>query len=309
MFVAVVVALAIVAIVCLVAFTAVIAYSVERTAPPLGRWIDVDGTRLHYIDIGQGPPIVMIHGLGGQSRHFTYGVADRLKNDFRIVIFDRPGSGYSTRPAKASARLRAQAAVIADAMQRLGLERSLVVGHSMGGAIALAIAQDNPQLVRGLALIAPLTHPVKGPPLPFAPLAIPSPWKRKLVAWTVATPLGMLRGAEVLASVFHPEATPLDFGTKGGAVLGLRPSAFIAACEDLLQSNADLRDMTKRYGEIGVPVHALCGTRDTILDANQHAVRLKEALPSVEIEFTSGGHMPLITDPATTAAFIAKAAT
>jgi pimeloyl-ACP methyl ester carboxylesterase len=308
MFVVALLAFVVLTAICLIAFAALIARAVERAAPPLGQWLDVDGARLHYIDVGQGPTIVMIHGLGGQLRHFTYGVVDRLKNEFRVVVFDRPGSGYSTRPKNASARLRAQGNAIATAMQRLGLQRSLIVGHSMGGGIALAIALDHPECVRGLALIAPLTHVVKTPPPAFASLVIPSPLRRAAFAWTIATPLGLLRGADILAAVFKPDCAPPDFGTKGGAILGLRPYAFLAASADMLESNYDLRDMAKRYNEIAVPVNVLCGREDNILEYPSQALKLKEALPSVDVELIDGGHMPLITNPVRTADFIAKAA-
>ena len=142
----------------LVLFTWRTARAVEKALPPQGLFLTIDGARLHYLDEGQGPAIVMIHGLGGQMAHFTYALADRLKDDFRVVLIDRPGSGYSERREGASARLRAQGDVIAKAIAALKLEKPLVVGHSLGGAIALAVALDHPDQVSGLALIAPFTQ-------------------------------------------------------------------------------------------------------------------------------------------------------
>src|SRR5208282_5547742 len=82
----------------LVVFSARTARQVEKAVPPLGRFIDVDGARIHYLDEGSGPPLLLIHGLAGQMRHFTHSLLDLLKSDYRVVIVDRPGSGYSTRP-------------------------------------------------------------------------------------------------------------------------------------------------------------------------------------------------------------------
>ena len=96
----------------LVAFSARTARQVEKAVPPLGRFIDVDGARIHYLDQGSGPPLLLIHGLAGQMRHFTHSLLDRLKSDYRVVILDRPGSGYSTRPPQASAAIDAQARTI-----------------------------------------------------------------------------------------------------------------------------------------------------------------------------------------------------
>ncbi|MFX8512336.1 alpha/beta fold hydrolase, partial [Acinetobacter baumannii] len=84
--------------------------------------------------------VVMIHGLGGNMLHFGYAMADKLANDFRVVLVDRPGSGYSTRPDAAPATLTAQAGTIATLIRRLDLKQPLVVGHSLGGALSLAIA-------------------------------------------------------------------------------------------------------------------------------------------------------------------------
>ena len=69
---------------------------IERAVPPLGTIIDLDGERMHYVDRGSGPPIVMIHGLAGNLRNYTYALVDRLTNDFRVIAVDRPGSGYSS---------------------------------------------------------------------------------------------------------------------------------------------------------------------------------------------------------------------
>jgi predicted alpha/beta-fold hydrolase len=105
------------------------ARQVEKALPPLGRFIDIDGSRIHYLDRGSGPTILCIHGLAGQMRHFTYALLDKLKSDYRVVIVDRPGSGYSTRPPQASAAIFAQARTLAKFAAALRLQRPLVVGH------------------------------------------------------------------------------------------------------------------------------------------------------------------------------------
>jgi pimeloyl-ACP methyl ester carboxylesterase len=192
----------------LVLFTLYTAHRVERALPPRGRFLDIGGARLHYLDEGKGPAIVMIHGLGGQMAHFTYALLDQLKQDFRVVLFDRPGSGYSRRPRGASAQLRAQGEVIGKAIEALKLDKPLLVGHSMGGGVALSIALDHPELVRGAALIAPLTHPVAEPPAAFEALAIKSDARRRLISWTLATPMSILRQRQILARYLLPIRFP-----------------------------------------------------------------------------------------------------
>ena len=178
----------------LVWFTANTAKRVEALLPPRGQFMDIDGQRIHYTDTGRTKPaIVMIHGLGGNLLHFSYAMADKLANDFRVILVDRPGAGYSTRPDDAPATLTAPAKIIATLIRRLDLKQPLVVGHSLGGAMSLAIALDHPDCAGALALIAPLTHAVESPPEVFKGLEISSPLMRKIIAWTVATPLRALR--------------------------------------------------------------------------------------------------------------------
>ena len=136
-----------------------IAREAERLVPPDGRHLQVDGARLHYVERGSGPAIVMIHGLGGQLRNFGYAMLEPLARDHRVILVDRPGSGYSTADDDSEPGIAAQAAIVARFIEALGIDRPLLVGHSLGGAVALSLALERPDLIRGLALIAPLTQP------------------------------------------------------------------------------------------------------------------------------------------------------
>ena len=110
------------AIVGLVLFTAQIARRVERTLPPTGRFIEIDGARIHYVEQGTGAvTLLMVHGLGGNARHYTHSLVERLAHEFRVIVIDRPGSGYSTRAAGAEAGPIAQAETVAAFIRALGL--------------------------------------------------------------------------------------------------------------------------------------------------------------------------------------------
>ena len=113
---------------------------IEATVPINGRFVEVDGERFHYVEEGKGPPLVMIHGLMGSSRNLTYALSGQLREHFRVISLDRPGSGYSTRHSGTPADLPAQARQIAAFINTLDLGKPLVLGHSLGGAIALALA-------------------------------------------------------------------------------------------------------------------------------------------------------------------------
>ncbi len=299
--------LLLVIVVCgLIGFAAYTARQVEIADPPRGRFLELDGCRIHYVDEGAGPPLFLIHGLGGQLRNFTYALIGRLTNEFRVIAVDRPGSGYSTRPAGADPSLRAQAEVMAKVIGALNLGRPLVVGHSLGGGIALAIGLDHPECASGLALVAPVTQLVATPPAAFRGLDIKSPLLRWIVAWTLATPLGILSAAQVLKAVFAPEKVPADFVRLGGGALGLRPQSFYAASTDMEAANDGFDEMIRRYPSLTIPAGILFGKGDQILDYRAHGQATKDQIPGLDLELIEGGHMLPVTAPDAVADFIRR---
>jgi pimeloyl-ACP methyl ester carboxylesterase len=304
----IVIALVVLSVAGLVIFAAVTARRVENALPPQGRFIEVAGARIHYLDEGSGPAIVILHGLGGQMGNFTYALLERLTDEFRVILMDRPGSGYSTRARGATGRLTEQASIVAEFIRKLRLGRPLLVGHSLGGAIALGVALDHPEAVRGLALIAPLTHVPKEVPAPFRAMDIKSDFLRWFVAWTVATPMGIRHGKAILDAIFSPETAPADFPTRAGGILGLRPWSFYNTSSDMRAVNLDLGAMVGRYSSLRLLVQILYGTSDEVLDNRMHGEVMKTKSSMVSVELVAGGHMLPITAPDLTAKFIKAAA-
>jgi pimeloyl-ACP methyl ester carboxylesterase len=295
--------------VALALFAAWTAHRVEAAVPPLGRFIDVDGAHIHYRDEGSGPPLLLIHGLAGQMRNFTHSLFDRLKSDYRVVVLDRPGSGYSTRPPDAPATISAQAATIARFANAIGLDQPVVVGHSLGGAIALALALDHPNQVSALALIAPATRLPDRVPPPFQGLLIQSPLLRWLVSWTLAIPMSIANRDRTLATLFGPQAVPSDFAVRGGGLLMLRPRAIFGASTDLMAPKDDFAAMPARYGAIEVPVGIIYGTDDRVLDQAANIAAVVSKLPATDVELIEGGgHMIPMTSAEACARFIARVA-
>ena len=290
----------------LVGFAALSRSRAQAAVPADGRFVRVNGKRVHYRDVGSGPTIVMIHGLAGQMRNFSYALLDKLASDHRVILIDRPGSGYSD-PID-SATIRSQAAHIGDALQTLGLDRPLVVGHSLGGAVALALALDRPDQVGGLALLAPLTHPMDEVSEAFDGLAIASPTARLAVAWTLATPMMMLRGEKGAQAAFAPEPVPGDFATRGGGALLARPGNFQAASADLNAAPADLPGMVARYPSLEMPVSVLFGRDDPVLDPEAQGEAFVAAVPRADLTLIEGGHMIPVTQPDTVADWIRERA-
>ena len=273
----------------LVLFTAWTARQAEKRLPPRGRFIDVDGARIHYLDEGTGPTLLLVHGLGGHMLNFTHSLLGKLTCQFRVIVLDRPGSGYSTRPKGASATISAHARTISGFCQELKLGRPLIVGHSLGGAIALALALNHPEQVAGLALLAPVTHRPERVPPPFDGVAIASPLLRRLIAWTLATPLSIVNRERALAMLFGPQPVPHDFAVAGGGLLNLRPCSFIAASADLVGTSAELGEMPSRYKDVTVPVGVLYGTSDRIPDPAVHGKGLAAKVTNADLELVEGG--------------------
>lgn len=284
----------------------------ERQVPADGAFVDVDGARLHYVDLGPkdagDPPIVLIHGLGGQLRNFTYALTQRLPGR-RLIVIDRPRSGYSTVPASVEPGIAAQAALVAKAIAALGLERPLLVGHSLGGAVGLALALNHPDAVGALALIAPLTQAQDEVPAAFRGLAAggASKLSRLVIANLVAVPLGAATGEATTRQVFAPEPVPDDFAVRGGGVLALRPGNVYAAIFDMGAARDEMTALAARYGELTLPVSILYARADNILDFHLHGETTAAAIPHARLQLVDGGHMLPVTQPDLTAAFVLKA--
>lgn len=283
-----------------ITFTFFIARRVTKGFPPEGKFIDVGADRVHYTDRGQGPAIVFVHGLCGNLRNFAYLDMDRLARSHRVIVIDRPGAGRSVRGAESPANIYAQARMVAQCIEKLGLDKPVLVGHSLGGAISLAVGLNHPHVVRRLALIAPLTHAESAPPGAFGGLVLPSPLVRRLVSWTLAIPLSIISSRKAIAAVFAPETMPRDFPFKGGGLLGLRPHVFYAASSDLVSAPEDLPDMERRYASMTVPVDVLYGRGDRILNVKRQGEALKQKLDRVNLRIIDGGHMLPVTQPALT---------
>jgi pimeloyl-ACP methyl ester carboxylesterase len=277
---------------------------VEARVPPIGRFETIDGVRLHFVDRGSGPVVVMLHGLAAQLQNFTYALADRLP-DCRLIIIDRPGCGYSQ--AARTGGLAAQARLVDGLLERLGVQRAFFVGHSLGGALSLVAALNHPRRVAGLALVAPLTQPVPQVPGTLRRFVISSDALRWVVAWTIAIPVAVRSGPAALAHIFAPDPPPRDYRTRGGGLLSIRPRAFRAASRDFTDIGQSFPALAARFSEIEAPIGILFGTGDTLLDYRLHGEGFRKVLPSLHLELIEGhGHMLPIVLPERTAEFIRR---
>lgn len=291
-------------------WTEAIAAEMSRLVPKEGRVTPVPGGSVHWMEAGpaDGPVVLCIHGLAGNLRNFTYGMTAPLAEaGFRVVALDRPGCGWSERAGEADAALPRQAALVAAFMEALGIDRAVIVGHSLGGAVALQLAQDRPEKVAALALICPLTQPAGETPAAFKGLEVRTPWLRGLLARTLAVPAAKRMGEATLRAVFAPETPPADFLTRAGGALGLRPKGFLCASEDLCAVPGAMPALVARHGALGAPGGILFGAQDAILDPASGAATAEAT--GLAFETLPGrGHMIPITAPAETADFVRRMA-
>lgn len=279
----------------------------ERAVPPRGAFTRISTGRLHYLDVGKGPVIFLIHGLGGQMGNFDCGLIDNLAKDHRVIAIDRPGMGWSERPLTAPCSPADTAALMFEIMDKLEVTAPLVVGHSLGGAIALNMAVQRPERMRGLALLAPLTLPAGRPAEIFDGLRMNSDLVRWLVSWTFAAPAAMRQSAAVLEQLYSPEEMPPNAPVQGGALLTLRPSHFYHTSRDYMSSGEGLEELSRKYADLTVPVRLLYGTGDRILDPQIHGAKLVGRHPQIGLKLIEGGHMLPLTQPQRCAEFIRDA--
>ncbi|QND65022.1 alpha/beta fold hydrolase [Mesorhizobium loti] len=301
--------LAVLGIASLVLATLWIAAKAERLVPPVGKFIEIDGNRIHYVDQGEGRPIVFVHGLGAQLHHFRHTLFGRFGPGYRLIALDRPGAGYSVRAGGATGGLPEQAGIVRGFIEALGLERPLVVGHSLGGAIALTLAVEHPEVISGIALLSPLTHMEAGAREKLGLLYIPSRLWRRVMSYTLAIPTSLRYARPTMEFIFAPQAFPADYMVDGGGWLGLRPTHFYATSSDVVAVEQDLGRLEQRYGEIAMPAGILFGTADRVIDIRTHGEPMQNKIERLEFESVDGlGHMPQFNEPERVIAFIKRIA-
>ncbi|WP_420408607.1 alpha/beta fold hydrolase [Hoeflea sp.] len=291
-------------------WTRVLASRAEKAAPQMGSLLTIAGGSIHYTDHGprDGKVVVLIHGLAGNMRNFNYGMIEDLSRDFRVITIDRPGSGYSTRQSDDLATLPAQSKMVWAFLDQIGAEKPVLVGHSLGGALSLAMAIDRKGAVGALALLAPLTQAVPEPPQVFKPLRIKSPMVRRTIGHTLAVPIARMTSKTVVREVFAPEEPPADFLSRGGGILGMRPKAFITASADLVGVHTSMAAQTARYAsDLDVPGGILFGADDNLLAPDIHGHPMAQFGLGCET-LTGRGHMIPVTAPEACSDFVRRMA-
>lgn len=263
----------------------------ERDNPPLGRFLHVDGVRLHYVERGEGKPLVLLHGNGGMIQDFlSSGLVERAARRHRVIVFDRPGYGYSERPRDRLWTPEAQADLLAEALRRLGVERATVLGHSWAGGVALALADRHTDLVGGLVLESGYYYPSVR--LDVGPMSMPSvPLLGDLLRHTVAPPLSRMLWPVMMRKIFGPAPVPEKFRAFPRE-MALRPSQLRASSSEtaLMIPAAAMRQRRHEWSRI--PVAIIAGEADRMVTTADQSARLHREIPHSTFTCLPGtGHM------------------
>jgi pimeloyl-ACP methyl ester carboxylesterase len=267
----------------------------NRMHPATGEMVEVDGARLHVIDIGPRnattPPIVMIHGASSNLETMRLPLGDMLATNHRVILIDRPGHGWSRRDDLHASTPAVQAAMIDEGLGKLGVGRATVVAHSWAGALAAALALDFPQRVSGLVLLAPVTHPWPGGIAWYNNVAS-IPVVGPLFAHTLALPVGLLMLSPGARGVFMPQTMPEGYVGNTATALLLRPREFLANAFDMQTLKEAVRAQAPRYGEIKAPTIVITGDTDNTVSLDIHSRAFAAAVPNAKLVVLPGvGHI------------------
>jgi len=263
---------------------------------PREDYINVEYIRVRYVEAGAGPVLVMIHGNAGSVEDFDFKSLGLLCHDHRVIAVDRPGHGKSDRPNDSTATLQYQTRLLHETLSHLGISRPTLVGHSWGGALALAYAVDYPNELSAIVLLAPAAYADAGEDQ-FLRLVLKTP-----IVGDVSLTVGrLLFGKRILkkelARAFYPNSVPEDY-LHHACSLWLRRKQLRAYFEDEWSLNKDLERMSKHYSEIRIPVIVVTGDHDKVVSAKNNAYRLKTSITQSQlIVLKNTGHQLPQTHP------------
>jgi len=270
------------------------AWSLGRSAaaahPAPGAFVEVRGIRLHALCTGAGSEILLIHGNPGSVLTWMDSLLPLLAARHRACAVDRPGHGWSERGRGEVETVEGQAHLLRDAARALGLRRPVLVGHSWGGAAALAYALEFPGDVAGLVLVAGVAYPDDTGFAEGAGKIALLPVIGPLAAYVVGPFLARPLLDRSLTLGFTPDPVPPHYRDQ---VLRLwaHPAALRAISADNAALSPSLAALQSRYGEIRAPTAILVGDADRLVDPQRHGLRLRMVIPGAAVTvFRGAGH-------------------
>jgi pimeloyl-ACP methyl ester carboxylesterase len=279
-------------------FTFVESRRIAARYPPVGALVETGEGAIHVIERAPDAPergaVLLVHGASGNFADMSLALSDRLAAlGFRVFAVDRPGHGWSARiGGRAASAPARQAAALREALERRGVSQAIVCAHSLAGVLGLAMALDAPAFVRGLVLLAPVSHPWPGGVAWYYRLAASRtfgpPFRRLIVL-----PAGLASLRAGVRGVFEPNGTPPDYIGRTRLPLVLRPAHFKANAEDVADVEAHVAALSPRYREIRVPTAIVSGEADGVVFTHIHSKGCARDIPGARLTLLAGlGHSP-----------------
>jgi pimeloyl-ACP methyl ester carboxylesterase len=285
-----------------------LAKKAQRDNPPTGRFIELNGVRIHYVERGVGRPLVLFHGNGSMIQDFeSSGLIELAAENYRVIVFDRPGYGHSDRPRNVVWTPDAQAELFFKALSRLGVHSALVLGHSWGASVAVSLALKHPQFVEALILASGYYFPTSR--ADFLAMAIPAiPGVGDVLSYTMSPLLSRMVWPLLLKVIFGPRSVPSKFGGFPKA-MAVRPSQIHASAEESALMIPNALATRGEYGNLKMPVIIIAGVDDRLIDTDRQSGRLHEEVGHSKMHRVPGnGHMVHQTATASVMSAINEAA-
>jgi pimeloyl-ACP methyl ester carboxylesterase len=268
-----------------------LAKKAERDNPPIGRFVEVDGVTLHYVDRGSGYPVVLLHGNGSMIQDFeSSGLIEMASRKYRVIAVDRPGFGHSARPRGTIWTPENQADLIHRALTQIGISRATVLGHSWGASVAVALALRHPEFVAGLVLASGYYYPtVRGDFLLMSAPAVPV--VGDILSHTVAPLLSRILWPLLTKKMFAPAPVPDKF-REFPKEMAVRPSQTRASAAETALLIPSAFTLAGEYASLRMPVVITAGDQDRLIDIETQSARLHQDVKQSKFRpATNAGHM------------------
>jgi len=265
---------------------------VEKLWPAQGRFVEAEGARVHVVERGpaNGPRVLLLHGANANARELL-GPLAALEADHRSGCDGPAGYGYSSRLRDAQ-RIGVQAKIVARVLEQTGSGPAVIVGHSLGVSVALRVALERPDLVRGLVLLSPASHPWPWRKCLVVTLAA-RPVIGPLFVWTLVPLLAPLMSPAGIANVFAPAPVPPGYAQDSGVRPRLRRGRFVQAHAMSMRRTRSSRRRRRINPDIHMPTAIITTDKDRVRQPENSRAPLSQELSAAEMVTAAGaGHMP-----------------
>ncbi|MCB0936334.1 MAG: alpha/beta fold hydrolase [Mycolicibacterium sp.] len=260
------------------------------------KYLELHGDRLAYRDEGQGDAILLLHGMAGSSQTWR-SVIRPLSRKYRVIAPDLLGHGSSAKP-RSDYSLGAFAVLLRDLLDELGVARATIVGHSLGGGVAMQFVYQHPDYCERLVLIG---SGGLGPDVGWTLRLLSAPGAELIMP--IIAPQPVLTAGEKVRSWFAKMGIE---SPRGGEIWNAYSSfsdaetrqAFLRTLRSVVDYRGQAVSALNRLNvRADMPIMAIWGEQDAIIPV-QHAYAALEARPDARVEVMPGvGHFPQVERP------------